>query len=76
MLSVSSRKIFESILFDEPSEVDCVMKPVVGIVVQRPCFLQIVLVAGLWSHYFMENRWEQWKQWQTLLFGAQNHCRW
>ena len=25
---------------------------------------------GIWSHHFMGNRWEQWKQWQTLFLGA------
>ena len=25
---------------------------------------------GIWSHHFMANRWGQWKQCQTLFFGA------
>ena len=25
---------------------------------------------GIWSHHFMGNRWGQWKQWQTLFWGA------
>ena len=31
---------------------------------------------GIWSHHFRGNRWRNWKQCQTLFFGAQNHCRW
>ena len=27
-------------------------------------------VYGIWSHHFMGNRWRNWKQWQTLLWGA------
>ena len=25
---------------------------------------------GIWSHHFMGNRWKQWKQCQTLFWGA------
>ena len=25
---------------------------------------------GIWSHHFMANRWRNWKQWQTLFWGA------
>ena len=27
-------------------------------------------IHGIWSHHFMGNRWEQWKQCQTLFWGA------
>ena len=25
---------------------------------------------GIWSHHSMTNRWGNWKQWLTLIFGA------
>ena len=32
---------------------------------------------GIWSHHFMENRWENSRNSDKLyFFGLQNHCRW
>ena len=33
-----------------------------------------IMASG--PNHFMGDRWEQWKQWQTLFWGLQNHCRW